>query len=527
MGKAKINFNYKVLIASAGLGNRLKGMTKNVNKALISVAHKPAIAYIVEKFPDEIEFVIALGYKGDSVKEYLKIAFPSKKFNFVDVDKYQGNGSGLGYSILKCQKELQCPFIFSSNDTIVLENIPKPDKNWMGQTNLDDNSIYRTLDSKGGVVKEINKKGASADSPTYIGLAGVYDYKVFWESMNEGINQGSIEIGESFGLRNLIEKGISTVDFTWFDTGNIDSLNATRDFFSKSIDYNILEKEEEAIWFQNNVVIKFSTDKKFIKNRVLRADSLNGFIPKVISSSPNMYAYKKVEGEVFSKHANPKNFKFLLTWLNSFWQLKKLNKHENESFFDATNKFYKNKTYDRVKNYFLNLETFDTDEIINGVHTPKVYELLDKINWQNICDGTPCRFHGDLHFENILINKENKPQFTLLDWRQDFNGNLEFGDIYYDFAKINHGLIISHGLIEKDLFTVDDNMGIINFDFNRTQNLIDCEDYFYTWLTEKGYDVHKVKVMTSLIFLNIACLHHYPYNKLLFYLGKSMLNKLL
>jgi len=30
---------YKVLIASAGLGNRLKGMTKNINKALVSVAH--------------------------------------------------------------------------------------------------------------------------------------------------------------------------------------------------------------------------------------------------------------------------------------------------------------------------------------------------------------------------------------------------------------------------------------------------------------------------------------------------------
>ena len=323
MGQTKIKSDYKVLIASAGLGNRLKGMTKNLNKALISVAHKPAIAYIVEKFPNEIELVIALGYKGDSVREYLLLAYPDKKFNFVEVDNFQGKGSGLGYSILQCEKELQCPFIFSSNDTIVLESIPKPDKNWMGQTYLDDNSVYRTLKSKSGFVQEINKKGISEDSPTYIGLAGIYDYKIFWETMNEGINQGSLEIGESFGLRNLIENGISTIDFTWFDTGNMNSLNTTRNYFSKNIDYNILEKEEEAIWFQNDVVIKFSIDKAFIKNRVLRSKNLGGFVPEVISHSSNMYAYKKVEGDVFSKHANPKNFKFLLTWLSSFWEIKK------------------------------------------------------------------------------------------------------------------------------------------------------------------------------------------------------------
>ena len=95
----KINFTYKVLIASAGLGNRLKGMTKNINKALISVAHKPAISYIIEKFEKDIEIVIAVGYKSKSIKGYISIAYPDRKITFVEVDKYEGEGSGLGYSI--------------------------------------------------------------------------------------------------------------------------------------------------------------------------------------------------------------------------------------------------------------------------------------------------------------------------------------------------------------------------------------------------------------------------------------------
>ena len=53
---------YKVLIASAGLGNRLKGITKNINKALVS-NFKPAISHIIEKFPEETEFVIQLDIK--------------------------------------------------------------------------------------------------------------------------------------------------------------------------------------------------------------------------------------------------------------------------------------------------------------------------------------------------------------------------------------------------------------------------------------------------------------------------------
>jgi len=46
-----MNKNYKVVIASAGTGSRLGVYTKNINKALLTVGGKPAIAYIIEKFP--------------------------------------------------------------------------------------------------------------------------------------------------------------------------------------------------------------------------------------------------------------------------------------------------------------------------------------------------------------------------------------------------------------------------------------------------------------------------------------------
>ena len=47
------------------------------------------------------------------------------------------------------------------------------------------------------------------------------------------------------------------------------------------------------------------------------------------------------------------------------------------------------------------------------------------------------------------------------------------------------------------------------------------------FLKKNKLSVLKVKLLTSLIFLNIATLHHQPYSIFLYFLGKDMLNKTL
>ena len=72
---------------------------------------------------------------------------------------------------------------------------------------------------------------------------------------------------------------------------------------------------------------------------------------------------------------------------------------------------------------------------MNDIKIPKYEEVLKTLNWDSIFDGFPVRFHGDLHFENILCVDKKTTPFYLLDWRQNFAGNLDVGDIYYDLAK--------------------------------------------------------------------------------------------
>jgi len=515
--------SYKVCIPTAGTGSRLGGLTRYLNKSLVGIANRPTICHLIEQFPADVKFVIALGHKGNLVQEFLELAYPDRHFDYAQVDPYEGEGSGLGLSLLACKKYLQEPFVFISCDTLVDEFIPSPDKNWMGYANVEDLDPYRTLEIAYDQVIEICEKGVGKfpGYKPYIGLAGIADHQAFWMAMESGGSK-AIQTGEAHGLRALLSKGIEAKSFTWHDTGNLDALNRTREFYREPEEPNILEKANEAIWFVGDSAIKFSDDKKFIANRVERVKELEGFVPNIAGSGVNMYRYTKVEGSVFSDVVNLALFEKLLEHSAQFWRLKDLNEKDQLSFKETCMRFYRDKTYERVELFYKNFSRQDGVEVINGLDVPLLKDLLDAVDWEWLSDGLAGRFHGDFHFENILWTPSSQ-KFTFLDWRQDFGGNISVGDIYYDFAKLLHGLIISHELIARDLYSVGWGSTDINFDFLRKQVLVECEHYFFNWLKDHGYDVKKVRLMTALIYLNIAALHHVPYGLMLYCLGKKML----
>ena len=76
--------SYRVCIPTAGTGSRLGGLTKYVNKSLVGIANRPMLSHLIEQFPEDVEFVIALGHKGHLVKEFLGLAYPQRKFFFAD-----------------------------------------------------------------------------------------------------------------------------------------------------------------------------------------------------------------------------------------------------------------------------------------------------------------------------------------------------------------------------------------------------------------------------------------------------------
>lgn len=515
---------YRVCIPTAGTGSRLGELTRFLNKSLVSIANRPTLCHLIEQFPADAEFVIALGHKGHLVREFVELAYPDRKFFFAEVSPFEGPGSGLGLSLLTCKEFLQQPFVFVSCDTLVAEPIPAPERNWVGYADrAEDIRPYRTVAVAGGRVSDIVEKNQSGSESrfAYIGLCGVCDYRTFWDAMESG-GPAAIDTGEAHGLRALLPGELTAHAFTWFDTGNPAALAKAREAYAEPDSPNILEKGNEAIWFVGDQVVKFSDDEKFIANRVKRVARLEGFVPEVTASRPHMYRYGKVKGEILSETITLPLFRHLLEHCQTFWQRASLDAPAQAAFRASCHKFYRDKTLERVELFYKTFDKRDGTQPINGVAMPTLATLLDQVDWDTLSDGIAGRFHGDFHFENILWN-EAEQRFIFLDWRQDFAGDLEMGDVYYDLAKLLHGLIVNHGLIAQDRYSASWSDSRIDFDLHRRQILVECAEYMASWLDAADYDKRKVWTLTALIYLNIAALHHHPYSLLLYGLGKSML----
>jgi len=151
-----------VCILTAGIGSRISKYTSYINKSLLPIKNKASISHIIESFPKETSFVIAVGYLKDQVKDYIKIAHSDRKINFVEIANYKGKNSGPGFSLASCKKYLQKPFYFISCDTIWDKKIfAEGQKNWMGISSkfIRQNKDYCNLKTnKNKIINIIDKK---------------------------------------------------------------------------------------------------------------------------------------------------------------------------------------------------------------------------------------------------------------------------------------------------------------------------------------------------------------------------------
>ena len=181
---------------------------------------------------------------------------------------------------------------------------------------------------------------------------------------------------------------------------------------------------------------------------------------------------------------------------------------------DRLNKFlsYRDKSYSDI-------------HVVNGVDTDRIESLLYDFDWNKLSNGLATEiFHGDLQFDNVIYSDDNK--FYLLDWRQDFAGQI-IGDVYYDLSKMYGGILMSYKLMkDSSNFScyVDDEM--VTYDYKSESKLDQFKLVYEKWIVDSGYNLDKVKTITSLIFLNMSPLHEKEFGDLLFFKSKQMLQEL-
>jgi len=173
-----------VCMLTAGRGSRMGGIGQTLNKALLPIDGKAIISHIIQKFPPETEFVVGLGYLGHQVRHYLNMAHPDRQFRFIDVDNFEGIGSGPGYSLLCCREYLQKPFYFVSCDTMWDNALDfSLSENWLGIARIDPlhSDRYCNLKVVDNRIVTLSDK-TLVDDPAYqafVGLCHINDYEIF------------------------------------------------------------------------------------------------------------------------------------------------------------------------------------------------------------------------------------------------------------------------------------------------------------------------------------------------------------
>ena len=72
---------------------------------------------------------------------------------------------------------------------------------------------------------------------------------------------------------------------------------------------------------------------------------------------------------------------------------------------------------------------------------------------------------------------------------------MKYGDAYYDFAKLRHGFLVNHGIVDEGGFKVEESsMDKVFISIKQHSNLIECEKYFSSWLEKNKFDYKKVNL---------------------------------
>lgn len=511
-----------VLITTSGLGQRLGQITQFTNKSMVKVGKKPAISYIIESYPIDTRFIITLGHFGSHIKQFLSLAYPDRTFEFVAVDKYEGPGTSLAYSILQAQELINEPFIFHACDTIIQPKIDlKPDSNWVGGYKTNSSASYVSFDISGDKVLRLKDKGEINYDYSYIGIAGIKNYKEFFQYLKDAYqeNPNNSALSDVIGVKQLPDLTYKVFD-TWYDIGNTDGLLKARAEIADK--FEILDKLEESIFIFNEFVIKFFSDEKICQNRVQRAKHLDRLVPKIIDSTKNFYKYEYSEGELLASVVNSKIINHFLNWASHDLWIRKGPK--SSEFFRKCQEFYFDKTLSRINKLTKETGIQDVECCINGIKVPPICQMLESIDKNWLCNSPAYQFHGDFILDNII---KHKADYTLLDWRQDFAGELEHGDRYYDLAKLNHNLIFNHDLVNKGHFSCVEKQGSVECDILVSHNLIQCQQELMSFVNDRLLDWKKVSLLTAIIWINMAPLHHYPLNHFLFYFGKLNMYRVL
>lgn len=270
--------------------------------------------------------------------------------------------------------------------------------------------------------------------------------------------------------------------------------------------------------------------------------TINGYVPKVIDYSLNMsnlwLKYEMIQSDDVHKYfINEKDFNWhglkdsYVEFINECKKFKPFN-FIKEEWRNKLIDFYLVRTYNnliklREQNKDKLKMFFDCNLIyINNIEYPSIKLILSflknkirQLKNENILDSNDIfnklvnvdqdrifLTHLDLIFGNVFYDENNK-KIKVIDPRGSFSDSKEFGDIYYDYAKIYQSIFGLYDFIVEDKFVIKkiDKNSII-FDIQQPKNIKEIQLAFAPIFPRKDIDV--IKLLEALQFFSMTPAHN-------------------
>jgi glucose-1-phosphate thymidylyltransferase len=230
----------KAIIPVAGAGMKLRPHTYTQPKALIPIAGKTILSFIVDQLHEAgiNEFVFIVGYLGEKIQEYVEQTYPNLTTHFV----YQNERQGTGHAIELTKSIVGDDEVFVAlGDTIceydVKEVIDSP-YSMLGIKKVDDprNFGVAEINEDGFIDHVVEKPAIPKSNMALVGLYKIKETDFLYKCLHLLFSENIKSHGEynlTDALDCMIKRGAKFQPFkvkNWFDCGKKETLlesNAT------------------------------------------------------------------------------------------------------------------------------------------------------------------------------------------------------------------------------------------------------------------------------------------------------------
>ncbi len=253
----------KAIIPVAGAGTKLRPHTYTQHKALIPLAGKPLLSYIIDDLSDNgiHSFVFIIGYLGEKIRQFVEDYHPDIEAYFIDQNERKGTAHAIGLvqDIVGGDEvvivygdtivEIDFDTVFGSpGNHVCVGKVDKPSK--FGIVQMDDKTHLATgFEEKPAIPKS---------NLALVGMFKIADTELMFDEIQSLMTRedGDQERSFTLVLQKMYEEGTQFhVDMVerWFDCGRKETLLETNQvLLQKKADLGKIENHD----YPSSIVMK-------------------------------------------------------------------------------------------------------------------------------------------------------------------------------------------------------------------------------------------------------------------------------